>query len=174
MATFGNTSAAGNSDWLNGDQPGITEFTSPSDAGTLTAISLYVNNAATPINVKFVLYNTSGTLLASSAAVSLNATGFVAGSVSYALSPSTTYIFGIIPQSNVGASCAFDWRSSGGTSTKSYLSAAGGSYASPGNLTLNAANTSYGLTVIATYTPVSGLMPKTFGARQAVNRASTY
>lgn len=149
MATFGNTTNAGNSDWLNANQVIGTTFTSPADAGTLTTLSLYVNNASTPFNVKLVVYTPSGTFLATSADTTLSATGFQSVPISLVLSPSTSYTLCVLYKAAGSSSGSYDFAATG-----SSLTAGSVTYASPGNVSFGSVG-SYSLTIFATYTPAS-------------------
>lgn len=157
MATFGTTSPSGNSDFLGANSILGNFVTSPSDAGTLTSMSLYWNVENGSQHVKYVLYDQSGNFLAASAGGLITGTGFQSQNISFSLSPSTGYLIGCIFQENGTASNQYDFLNSGGPAK---TSAAAG-YASPANVTYTNVN-NYTMTIFATYTPSGGGASKTF------------
>ena len=157
MATFGETTTGANSDWLNANQLLGNFVTSPSDAGTLTSMSLYWNAENGAQHVKYVLYDQSGNFLAASAGFLVTSTGWVTQSISYSLSPSTGYLLGVIFDEAGTSANAYDFHRSGVPAH----TASGAGYSSPGNVTYGVTGINYTLSIYATYTPASTTHTKT-------------
>lgn len=144
---FGNFTVAGNNDELNANQILCTLFTSPSDAGTLTSLSIYFPVAGGN-SMKMLIYSNTGTFLAASAGTAISSVGWATTTVSAVLSPSTQYCLGAIYQTN-GTNIQYDHSNTGASELSN-----GTTYASPGNVTYTSVP-NYGMTIYAAYTPTS-------------------